>query len=929
MAAGKEGRGRHGARAGACDVLGAQLRATATRKSTTAGAGACRAGAQPFAFPSEIVGQPQWISIRRRILSFRQRACSLPLEAGAGILQAVQKSGTYPFCMKFVSALAPWSWLAALSLAAAFLFWSQALRIHRLDFVSQLPGWSVDAPRETVHSPTGYEGGLRQQLVPQMESASYQWIGQAQLAADSGAFNLHHVDYDNAPLGRPTHLSALYRGWLLTLGRVAEVLTGASTGAAIERMAVYAAPLAQLLLLIGATLFIASEFGAASAALGALLYAGLYPLQGAFIPGAPDCDELALAAALVTLLLLAAAVRRAGAPDRSPAPGEQSAPARRSGAGPAFAAAAGVSTGIGLALGSSVTLSSIAAIYVGRVLLACTRSAGPARSNTQPQPTPTAASPRWTLWVLCGAAVALLLYALQHLPAQLELRLTENHPFLVVGWLGLECCFTVVANWIRQRRRVRLDRSAWILLALGLLGIGSFVAAIRASHFPGFFATDLTATRLTRLDGGVIADNLFAWFSREGVSARFLASVLPLLLLAGAAVRVVRGNRDGAARGQLVFTVGVAAALLAIAGTVLRAWSFFDVALLAVVVSATSTPARQGAQPARWPWFAGLLTLFPGIILLIPGGGRVGAIEISPREARNLIGRDLAQWIALKQPRAVVLAPPQLTGALIHHGGLRGLLTLDSDNREGFAGAARIAAAHTMEEAGYLLRQRGITHVVLPSWDAFLSQPGFLGPQDDPSAFIHQLSVWNLPPWLRPLPYFLPPVSGLEDTQLALFEVVPPQEAGTSLANLTEYFLETGRLTEAAGLAPLLRRYVTDVDALVAQYNLALALHDAPGAAAAFRSIVAAVAGDPAQEALTPDRRAALAVALARGGDEASARALAQRCAAEFSAPDVQTLTTRTLLRFLALLRAFGTPLEDPAARDLAIKLLPPGSRHF
>jgi hypothetical protein len=317
------------------------------------------------------------------------------------------------------------------------------------------------------------------------------------------------------------------------------------------------------------------------------------------------------------------------------------------------------------------------------------------------------------------------------------------------------------------------------------------------------------------------------------------------------------------------------------------------------------------------------------VILLIPGSGRADAVEITPAEARNLIARDLAQWIALRQPHAIVLAPPQLTGALIHHGGLRGLLTLDADDGDGFAGAARIAAAHTTEEAERLVRQRGITHLILPSWDGFLSQPSFLGPQDDPGAFVHQLAVWNLPPWLRPISYFLPPISGLEATQLTVFEVVPAQEAGAALGNLAEYFLESGRVNEALNLEPILRRYATDVDALVARYEIARERPETAEAEAIFRTLTAAIANDPAQDSLTPDRRAVLAVTLARGGDEAAARALVQRCAAEFTPSEVRALSTRTLLRFIALGQSLGLRLQDPAAAELAVRLLPPGSRHF
>ncbi len=84
-------------------------------------------------------------------------------------------------------------------------------------------------------------------------------------------------------------------------------------GAALERAAVLADPLLLLLLLMGATIFVARQFGAWPAAFLALGAVMLFPFGVGFLPGAPDDPGLGQVAICWSVLLLLAGVQAAHA----------------------------------------------------------------------------------------------------------------------------------------------------------------------------------------------------------------------------------------------------------------------------------------------------------------------------------------------------------------------------------------------------------------------------------------------------------------------------------------------------------------------------------------------------------------------------------------------------------------------------------------
>ncbi|HEU5079997.1 MAG TPA: hypothetical protein VFT72_12360 [Opitutaceae bacterium] len=472
----------------------------------------------------------------------------------------------------------------------------------------------------------------------------------------------------------------------------------------------------------------------------------------------------------------------------------------------------------------------------------------------------------------------------------------------------------------------RLDCAMFLVLASAAALVIAFRNGLHV------FAADLTSTRLTALDSGLDAPGLFAWLRRDGMSSRLLATVLPLGLLVPVSVRWFNSADPYLCR-TIHLALWPVFIALGFACCHLRLWSTFDVLLFACVAVASSEmpfgPVAGRRTQARWLWLAATGLLFPGAYLLGSGVMNDAARqEFTPAEFRRMVMRDLGQWIALRDPKAVVLAPPEATMELAFHGGIRGLGTLDIDNRQGFNAAIRICGAGSFEEAQRLIQERGVTHIVIPSWDDFLAEYARLGSPGARRTFSGLLANWELAPWLRPVPYFLPAVPGVEATGIVIFEVVPEEDEPLRLARLTEYFIETHNPEAASAVARRLHRFPTDINALLALAQLERFAGDADAGEETVGAIMASL-GTDAVAYLAPDRRAVLALVLARAGRREETAAALRQCADEMTLSDLNALTTRTLLRFLVLAKENGVELKNPAVQARASELIPPGSRHF
>ena len=785
-------------------------------------------------------------------------------------------------------------------LAVACVTWADLRQARHILHVSDLTG---SRPPAASGSPTGYADGSRHQLVPEHNTGSLQWIMQTQQQLSQRTWHVRHVDYDNAPFGREVRGSSAYRWWLAAVATIDQWISGRPAGQAVERAALLADPLWHLLLLVTATGFVARFFGGFPAAATALALALLFPWAGSFVAGEPDDRGLQLGCALWAVLPLAAAFR----------------PGLRGSRGEiACFALAGLASGLGLWVDVATTGPLLAGLIGGALLAAWVGRT----DGAEKPPAPT----RWRIWALAGAVTCLVTYAVDIAGSGAAMgSLATVHPLFGLAWLGAGEWLTWAAERAAGIRR-KPGRAGKLVMTLAALAVAAVPALLWWQWRHGLPAWHPLADRLSGLPGSPVAAGTAAWVVRDGFGAALGATLLPLgwVGLAG----WLWGRGDRAWRPALSLVALPLAVALGFAWNVLRGWAGVDAMLLGLLPVVLA--AARGRALLRWSAVAiaaaAVACAWPWVGIRAPGGDDQG---VTRTEAETLIERDLAQWLAGRTGpvHAVVLAPPDLAAALCYYGGHRALSTPYRENMDGFGAAVRIAGATLPDEAYALVRRREVTHILVPSWDAFLDQYARLGANDVDKSFMSLLHTWLPPRWLRPVPYQMPAVAGLEGRSLAIFEVVEMQDDATALAHLGEYFVEMGDLDQAGRVGDALAHWFPED----ARAFLARSVIDrARGNSAGFQEMVGALLARVPRERerdLTWEARVILATVLAEARQGARARELLRACLAEADAPRLRALTTGTLYRLQALALAWELPLPDRPTQALALELLPPELR--
>ena len=466
-------------------------------------------------------------------------------------------------------------------------------------------------------------------------------------------------------------------------------------------------------------------------------------------------------------------------------------------------------------------------------------------------------------------------------------------------------------------------------MLLALAALAAVPAAMHWSGSDGFLTRDPLSFRLSNQPGGVAALSFWGWLVREGASATLGTTVAPLIVVVPALGLLLRRATERGTRIALAVALGPVLVALGFACWQLGWWNQLDGALLGLIVAALARPAAGGSRFTRWLGAGtAVFIVIPGLIQLWPAKPADARMALTASEAQELIERHLACWLAKRteEPGTVVYAPPSETTTLCYYGGFRGIGTFVPENRSGFGAALKIAAANTIEDAQAMLQEREVRYVVIPSWDPFFDDfaQRYLDPRfsNVKSVLVGALRRWSLPLWLRPLPYPMPAIRGFEGQSVLVFEVADPPSPTVAASRTAEYFVETGRLQEAAASSEYLRRFPGDVGALAARAQVQNALGDAAGAGQTLEALLPRLANG-GDRYLPWDRRVSLAMILAQGDRIQQAREQVRRCLAELNAKRLRSLNPGLLFNLQVLSRAFDLPIADPELRALAVELLP------
>ncbi|HVU15405.1 MAG TPA: hypothetical protein VHD32_00660 [Candidatus Didemnitutus sp.] len=801
------------------------------------------------------------------------------------------------------------AWLAFPVAALAFLLWANLARIHHVEEVNALGGGS-ERPA-TMKSESGAPAPEiapgNELIVPEQLTESYHWLAQTERMLNRGEWRVRHIDYENAPFGREVYSPSPYRWWLGAVAWGDHVFSGRSPAQSVERAALLADPLLQFLFLLGTTLLVAWRFGVFPAALISVGLVTVFPFAAEFLPAAPDDRGLAQILALGGVLLLAIGTKATATPN------DNGKSTRR------WFILAGVTGGLGLWVSLSIQIPVLLGVGVGALLAAWVARRPPTREMAA-----TAVLP-WRTWASAGAVTTLGAYLIEFAPAHLgDWQLSYIHPLYGLAWLGGGEILAQATQWIQGKRPSKTVRNLAVL-AFALAAIVAVPMVSWKIHGAEFLLPDGPSLRLTKLPDGAVAQNLATWILRDGLSLAVLATFLPLVLVAAAGWILARQSAGAECRISVAITLGPVLVAFGFACQQLFWWNALDGLLLVMGVAATAgLSAASDTAYRRLAWAgAGLLLLLPGILLVAPRHKAETENDLTRSEVLGLIERDLGEWLALHgTPGGVILlAPPNETTALCYYGGLRGLGSLSRENKTGVAAAMLILGNQNPQEAKALIDRRNITHLVLLSWDSGFDDYTRAATGQSAGTLRDKLQPATLPPWLRPLAYSMPKITGFEGQSVQVFEVVDEQEPATAVARIAEYLVEMRDLEQAAAAAQGLRRFPADFGASVARAEVEFARGDEAEFAKSLKVLQARLA--TRYPTILPwDLRVGLAVLLARAKQEKLAREQVAVCLATADEEKLRGLSPGSLYRLLVLSRAFDIRI-DPKLHDFALTLVP------
>jgi hypothetical protein len=791
--------------------------------------------------------------------------------------------------------------LSAVLVSLTFLAWVNRGRMERVEHVS---GLGAEGAMPDPATATGWAGNRRWLIASEHNNDSYQWIMETQQMLAVGDWRLRRVTYDNGNDSREIGSPAPYRWWLAAVANANRALTGNSLPLAVEKSALVADPVLLVGILLAGMIVLAWRLGAWPAAVWLVAGSLLYPFSAAFVPGAPDSLGLSLGLAVASVLLVVTSSLGA---------------ARSNGAGgtSSWMVAAGMAGGLGLWVNGFVQLPVLLGLAVGGAVVAWTQKAQLGPDNPR----------HWRLWGWSGALTSLAAYALEYLPAHLSWTFKGNHPAVAFAWLG-------AGELVALLSAGRCDQKLWTgwvfrgRMLGALLCIAVLPVIIWKSGESWLAGRDVFGTRLTSLPLAGVAENFGAWLGQEGGKLQIVAVLLPLGLTGYALWLGWRKSTISRERSALMLAVVPLVVVLPFAWFQLRWWSLVEGMLLVLVVAVTAVLAREIRRVALNGWLVALmLALLPGLVCHRPKAKAQYEHELSQFEVEGLVERSLAHWLAERAAQVpVVLAPPFRTTALCFHGNMRGLGSLNLENKEALGAAARIASATTPEEAQALITKRGVSHIIMPSWDVYLEEYARLFTSRPENSFVFALKKWAMPPWLIPVAYQLPTIGGFEDQTIFIFEAAEEQDQATTLGRLAEYFLEMGQGDLAMSAAQGLAGYPENLPALAALAQIELARGDAARFAGTFKTLLAVYSAAEEHD-LSWDRRVSLAVVLMQGKQPELARREMEIALNLMDEAGLRSLSVGSLYRFQVLLKALDLKIEDEKLRRLAAASLPESLR--
>jgi tetratricopeptide (TPR) repeat protein len=597
-------------------------------------------------------------------------------------------------------------------------------------------------------SVSGYEHGLRKQLLPIQGQDGYVWIMYAQQMLHEGTPRIRYTMFDNAPAGREVHWSQSLIWWLILLGGIQSWISGLPWAAGIEAIAPFATVILHLLIVTISPWFLWRRLGVLGAGSFSLALVCASPFSEQFTYGCPDHHSIALFTSMCCTLFLA--VGGAGWVVQSTLPngslGEKSGqqlvrPQNASGgvrnSGKSISArcssvencidfseakkwfrASGWMGAIAIWVSAAAAIPTFAAIGVG-VVASCLVFGG-RRSNSSVVYVPQL----WRVWSRSGAIGSLFFYLLEYFPNHLGVRLEVNHPFFALAWLGAGELLYLGSLTRVQGSAVLKEPKHLAFMVFGVLSLLPPVIGVMGFPEQTFWIKDRF---LWQLHHEYIFEfsTFWDWLPRVG-DWRTVMRLLVFIAVALLTIRLLFSRFvDRSWKGTLLL-VASPAIVFTLLGMMQIRWFCFCHAGWIAVFPICMAVFSQSQLSMRWHIserivgyglaafylsFSPVCTLQTVIRSIWTNHYEVSSLVMTTIPIRNL-AHTLKSGDPTKQKIFVSDASVALWFA--YFGGMRSVGTLYWENLNGLKTAGELFSAKTEEEAKEIIQRNEISYIYTP-----------------------------------------------------------------------------------------------------------------------------------------------------------------------------------------------------------------------
>ena len=642
-------------------------------------------------------------------------------------------------------------WLLLLAyLIATALLWDTSVRQYEGRFVSAATNADISARRGKLF----------------LDNDACYWITYAREMARTGQWRIHHTYADNPPFGRPVHWSQSVSWLLLFTGHVRRMFTGEDISIAIENGSIWVGSALMAILTLASGILLFKRLGFIPAILWMLNLGTISSLQWSFHPLRPDHHGLQISFVLGSLLCLMlgglgwidlhAEAKKRGLQWFRPVELPSHKTARH------YFIASGILGGFGFWTGATVQLFGVGLVTVGAMLLIFFMPPRVADSNPSIAYRPTL----WRIWAITGAVTSLAFYLLEYAPHFPGMRLEVNHPLYAVSWLCAGECMTLLST-LKTRRSVITSRNmAGILLA----GLGTVILPLLLWFGPASWHT-MREPHMQRMHAHILEFLPFAntYDMRLVKTLLMNFGFLPVFLLA--APLLTGSKKSTLYEWALLWMAFLPAFSYAVLTLMQNRWMFFfSFASLLLAMVTLAILARHQAVAGRPSFFVWLITaaLLAQPFLFVHGQAR----DIANMHNPNAIIDDLAKSILQRQLAARmgalntngnfrIMCEPDMAARMFYYGGIPCVTSYYWENLDGLLTATEFMTDPSNDKAAAIVRERGITHVILPRTGAiahmfYFFKTGHLseiGARDSMAGRLLTKSK-SLPPWIvRNLPF--------------------------------------------------------------------------------------------------------------------------------------------------------------------------------